>query len=344
MLPWFKDNQFPLYLAPMAGVTDYVFREICKNLGADTLVTEFVSAEGILQQDERTRRYTEFPDGQRPVGVQLFGSHPENLAKAAQKVVNWKRPEFIDINFGCPVNKVVSRNGGSSMLRDCPALAAVTEALVKAVDVPVTAKIRIGWDQNSINAVHICQLLESTGVQAIAIHGRTRAQGYTGLADWEVIGECAESVRIPVIGNGDIASGADVEKRRRETRVSGVMIGRAAMQYPWVFRDAKHYLKTGKQPTPASANERWELMRQHAAMAIARGHKGNERQTLTSMRSRLMAYSKGLPGGKSLRTRFAHLSSITELEDIAAEHLASLNDLSPRHRELNGPQLAGKGI
>ncbi|QQL44577.1 tRNA dihydrouridine synthase DusB [Sulfuriroseicoccus oceanibius] len=345
MLHWLQDKSaFPLYLAPMAGVTDYVFRQICHELGADVMVTEFVSAEGIIQQDERTRRYTEFPDEQRPVGVQLFGANPENLAKAAQKVVAWKRPDFIDINFGCPVNKVVSRNGGSSLLRDCPLLGSVAEAIVKAVDVPVTAKIRVGWDQQSINAVEVCKLLENVGVQAVAIHGRTRSQGYTGEANWDIIGECADNVNIPVIGNGDIATGADVQKRKTETNVAGVMIGRAAMQYPWVFRDAKHFLKTGELPEPASVQERWELMRRHATLAIERGHKGNERQTLTGMRSRLMAYSKGLPGGRTLRTQFSQVSSISELEDIAATHMASLDDLPEHQRSLSHPQISGKGI
>jgi len=161
VLPWFSDDKFPLYLAPMAGVTDVVFRQICKELGADVMVTEFVSAEGILQRDDRTRKYTEFSEEQRPVGVQLFGADGERMGEAAKKILDWKQPDFIDINFGCPVNKVVSKNGGSSLLRDCPLLTSVATGVAKAVGdrVPVTAKIRIGWDEKSVNAVEVAKIL-----------------------------------------------------------------------------------------------------------------------------------------------------------------------------------------
>jgi nifR3 family TIM-barrel protein len=285
-------------------------------------VTEFVSSEGILRRDDRTRKYTEFDDAQRPVGVQLFGADPDHMAEAAKKVIDWKQPDFIDLNFGCPVNKVVSKNGGSSLLRDCPALTAVASTIAKAVPIPVTAKIRIGWDQHSVNAPRVVRLLEDCGIAAVAIHGRTRAQGYGGLADWDAIGECAESVRIPVIGNGDITSGHDVEMRLRQTKVRGLMIGRAAMSYPWVFREAKHYLKTGEQPGPVPADERWEFILRHCRMATEHGRYGAERFTVQAMRSRLMAYSKGLPAGRRLRDRFCHLQSLTELEDLAAEYLS----------------------
>lgn len=323
MLPWFANDRFPLYLAPMAGVTDIVFRRLCKELGAEVMVTEFVSAEGIVRRDDRTRKYTEFDDGQRPVGVQLFGANPESLAEAARKVVDWKRPDFIDINFGCPVNKVVARNGGSALLRDCPLLGRVASSIAEAVDVPVTAKIRTGWDRDHINAPEVCRLLEDSGIAAVAVHGRTRSQGYSGTADWEVIAACVEAVDIPVIGNGDIASGEDVA-RRQATGVSGVMIGRAAMTSPWIFRQARQYLDTGEPATPVPVEERWKLMCRHAALAVAQGHRGDERHTLMSMRSRFMAYTKGLPGGKHLRVRLSSVSSLTELEDIAAGHLASL--------------------
>jgi tRNA-dihydrouridine synthase B len=325
MLPWFQNGRFPLYLAPMAGVTDLVFRRICKELGADVMVTEFVSAEGIIQADERTRVYTEFEEEQRPVGVQLFGADGPRMAEAARKIIDWKQPDFIDINFGCPVKKVVSKNGGSSLLRDCPVLAQVAESIAKGVgeQVPVTAKIRIGWDQNLINAPEVCRILEESGMQAISIHGRTRAQGYSGEADWDVIDQCTREVSIPVIGNGDISSGADVELRKQTTGVSGVMIGRAAMQYPWVFRDAKHYLATGEHPSPVSLEERWELIIRHARMLIEWGKFSAEKYAIQSLRSRLMAYSKGLPAGKLLRTRFSTISSLAEIEDLAAEHLRS---------------------
>ncbi|MDF1741239.1 MAG: tRNA dihydrouridine synthase DusB [Verrucomicrobiales bacterium] len=325
MLPWFTNGQFPLYLAPMAGVTDLVFRRICKELGADVMVTEFVSAEGIIQADDRTRVYTEFDDEQRPVGVQLFGADGERMAEAARKIIDWKQPDFIDINFGCPVKKVVSRNGGSSLLKDCPVLADVASKIAKGVSnqVPVTAKIRTGWDQEMINAPEVCKILEDCGMQTIAIHGRTRAQGYTGEADWEIIDECSRTVSVPIVGNGDIATGEDVERRRNSTGVSGVMIGRAAMQYPWVFRDAKHYLETGEHPEPLSIEERWTLIHRHAKMLLEWGKFPTERHAMQSLRSRLMAYSKGLPQGKSLRNQFATVSSIDELDDIAEDYLAN---------------------
>jgi nifR3 family TIM-barrel protein len=329
-LPWFTAEACPLYLAPMAGVTDVVFRGLCKELGADVMVTEFVSAEGIMQADDRTRKYTEFDEAQRPVGVQLFGADAPRMGEAARKIIDWKAPDFIDINFGCPVNKVVSKNGGSSLLKDCPLLAEVASGVVKAVaptGVPVTAKIRTGWDVHSINAPQVVKILEDCGIQAVAIHGRTRSQGYTGQADWNVIGECVATARVPIIGNGDITTGADVEHRRRETGVSGIMIGRAAMHHPWVFQEAKHYLTTGQPPPPVSLENRWEFILRQARLTLVSARFQDERRAFQSMRSRLMAYSHGLPFGKRLRVRFSQLESLSQLEDIAAQSLQQSQSL-----------------
>ncbi len=332
MLPWFQ-NKFPLYLAPMAGVTDLIFRRICKELGADVMVTEFVSAEGIMQADSRTRKYTEFTDEQRPVGVQLFGADGERMGEAARKIVDWKRPDFIDINFGCPVNKVVARNGGSSLLKDCPVLASVAAGVAKAVgdQVPVTAKMRIGWDEKTINAVEVAKILEDNGMQAIAVHGRTRAQGYGGEANWEVIDAVARAVSIPVIGNGDISCGEDLVKRKSTTAVSGVMIGRAAMQNPWVFREAKHFLETGKTLPSVPLEERWLLVLRHCRLAVESARYGDEKQTLTAMRSRLMSYCKGFPGARDLRQRLCQVASVAEVEDLAAYSIgqAELAEVEP---------------
>ena len=323
MLPWFAKGQFPLYLAPMAGVTDRVFRSICKEFGADVMVSEFVSSEGIIRRDERTRKYTEFDDTQRPIGVQLFGADGKRMAEAAKKIIDWKEPDFIDLNFGCPVNKVVAKNGGSSLLRNCPALAEVASAVVTGVgeQVPVTGKIRVGWDNNMINAVEVSGILEDCGIAAVSVHGRTRSQGYSGEADWEVIDACARAVTVPVIGNGDICSGSDVKRHKEQTAVRGVMIGRAAMQNPWVFRDAKHYLQTGKHPEPATTRERWEVITRHCTDAISWGRYGNECRTMMAMRSRLMAYTKGLPGGKRLRVALCRVESLDQLNEIAAGHM-----------------------
>jgi len=318
-LPWFS-NRFPLYLAPMAGVSDKIFRQLCKEYGADVLTTEFVSAEGIFRRNERTRKYLDFDEIERPIGVQLFGADAKHMAEAARQVIDWVRPDFIDLNFGCPVNKVVAKNGGSALLKDCPTLATVAAAVVSAVaPLPVTAKIRIGWDADSINASRVARILVDAGIAAITVHGRTRAQGYAGTADWEVIGEVAGSIPIPVIGNGDLASAAEVTKRHRETRIAGAMIGRAAMSAPWIFKQSKQYLATGKITTSPSLFERWDLVLRHCQLAVR--DRGAEEAAIRSMRARLMAYSRAMPDAKRLREKFSHVSTLAEVERIAEENI-----------------------
>ncbi|HEY5753782.1 MAG TPA: tRNA dihydrouridine synthase DusB [Chthoniobacterales bacterium] len=322
MLPWFQ-NQFPLYLAPMAGVTDHIFRALCKEQGADVLVTEFVSAEGILRRNERTCEYLKFSEVERPLGVQLFGAEPETLAEAAKAVIDWVQPDFIDLNFGCPVNKVVSKLGGSALLKDCPLLGRVAEAVVRgASEVPVTGKIRIGWSDTTINARETAHILENSGVQAVAVHGRTKEQGYSGQANWDVIGEVAEAISIPVIGNGDISSAMDVMLRRAQTRIAGVMIGRSAMSSPWIFRQIRHHLATGELLPEPSMEKQWEFILRHCELTVA--DRGREIPAMHSLRARLMAYSRGMPGGKLLRGKFQSVSTLDELRGIAGEHLASL--------------------
>jgi len=320
MLPWFQDSQRPLYLAPMAGVTDSVFRRICKEQGADVTVTEFVSAEGILHRNERTREMIRFDSLERPIGVQLFGADPDHLAEATKVVIDWVQPDFIDLNFGCPVNKVVCRQGGAALLRDCPLLEKVACAVVKAATpCPVTAKIRLGWDAKTINSNETGRVLEAAGVEAIAVHGRTREQGYSGLADWTRIEEVAGTLSIPVVGNGDIRSAQEVADRFRTTKVRGLMIGRAAMANPWLFRQAKHYLERG-EPLPDPTPEfRWKHILRHCTLAV--GESGAEQHTMCSLRGRLMAYSKGMPGGRMLRSEFQRVATLAQLEDLAARHL-----------------------
>ncbi len=302
----------------MAGVTNTIFRQICLDHGADVLTSEFVSAEGILHRNQRTREYLDFSERERPVGVQLFGGNPEALAEAARHVADWVHPDFIDLNFGCPVNKVVSKQGGSALLKDCPLLERVARAVVAAVHpLPVTAKIRTGWNASTINATTTATILEQAGIQRLAIHGRTKEQGYTGEADWNVIAQVADTVSIPVIGNGDIASGADAKKRITESRVAGLMIGRAAMTNPWIFTEIKCTLN-GDPFTPPTDADRWTLLIDHARREAQR--RGDERRAIHSLRSRLMAYSRALKNGKALRPKFTKVDSVTELEDLAAEH------------------------
>jgi tRNA-dihydrouridine synthase B len=321
VLPWFSDEKFPLYLAPMAGVSDKIFRQLCKSYGADVLVTEFVSAEGIFRRNERTREYLEFDEIERPIGVQLFGGNAPHMAEAARQVVDWVQPDFIDLNFGCPVNKIVAKNGGSALLKDCPTLAAVAEAVVRAVaPLPVTAKIRIGWDADSINAPRVAQLLEDLGVAAIAVHGRTRAQSYSGAADWKVIGEVAAAVSIPVIGNGDLANACDVACRRAETKIAGAMIGRAAMSAPWIFGQIKEYLATGVVPPAPELSEKWELIKRHCQLAVQNW--SAEEPAIRSMRARLMAYCKGFPESKNLREKLQQVCTLADIARIAEEHLS----------------------
>src|SRR5712691_634777 len=235
-LSWFSG--FPLYLAPMAGISDKIFRQLCKEYGADVLTTEFVSAEGIFRRNERTREYLDFDEIERPIGVQLFGAEAQHMAEAARQVVDWVRPDFVDLNVGCPVNKVVSKNGGSALLKDCPTLANVAAEVVRAIaPLPTTAKIRIGWDADSVNAVRVARILADAGIAVLTVHGRTRAHGYSGSADWNVIGEVAVGVPIPVIGNGDLAMAAVIVRGRSETGIAGAMIGLADMSAPWIFRE-----------------------------------------------------------------------------------------------------------
>jgi tRNA-dihydrouridine synthase B len=326
MLPWF-DHMRPLYLAPMAGVTDSVFRRLCKEQGADVLVTEFVSADGILHRNEHTRQMLDFREEERPIGVQLFGADPYRMAEAAKSVLDWVEPDFIDLNFGCPVNKVVSKHGGSALLRDCPLLERVVLAVVQAVSPrPVTAKIRLGWSSDTINATTTATILEHSGIAAVAVHGRTKEQGYSGVADWEAIAQVAETVSIPVVGNGDLGDVEDIVLRLRSTKVRGLMIGRAAMTSPWLFRRAKHFLQTGEFLPDPSLEERWNHVLRHCRMATA--ERDSERHTMAALRGRLMAYSKGMPGGRTLRAELQRVTSVAQVEAISEKHLEEAASVS----------------
>lgn len=314
----------PLFLAPMAGVTNSVFRRICKARGADVLTTEFVSADGIMHRNERTEHYVDFTPEEHPLGVQLFGGDPDQLARGAQAVIDWKQPDFIDINFGCPVNKVVCKNGGSALLRDGKLLAAIAAAVVRAAaPLPVTAKIRTGWDAQSVNATDNARYLEDAGIKRLTVHGRTRAQGYSGEADWDVIAAVANAVQIPVVGNGDIDSANIALRRWRETPVSGLMIGRAAMTTPWLFQEIKNAFRGEQAPPAPSLADRWDLIEDHCRQELSRWRKTEK--GMHAMRSRLMAYSRGLRASRELRRRFGAVESLDELAEIRAWHESAVH-------------------
>jgi nifR3 family TIM-barrel protein len=307
----------------MAGVTNTVFRRLCRREGADVLTSEFVSADGILHRNARTREYLEFDPSERPYGVQLFGGDPAHLAEAARAVVDWVQPDFIDLNFGCPVNKVVCREGGSALLKNCPLLEKVARAVVQSVaPLPVTAKIRLGWDARSINAVTNARILQDCGIQRLAVHGRTKEQGYSGEADWATIAAVVAAVQIPVIGNGDLTSPDIALRRLRESGVHGLMIGRAAMTSPWLFRQIRAALSGTPIPEDPPMPERWERILEHVRLEIA--WRGSEEFALRSMRSRLMAYTRGMPGGRHLREKLSHVTTLQGLCSTAADHLQAL--------------------
>ena len=313
-LPFIKTD-FPLFLAPMAGVTDPIFRTICKELGADVMVTEFVSAEGILQAWERNRRYTKIEESHRPIGIQLFGADGAHMGEAARIILDHEKPDFIDINFGCPVPKVVGKNGGSSLLKDLPLLASVAAGVVKAVGdrIPVTAKIRIGWDFQNLCAMDACRLLEDAGISMITIHGRTRAQMYTGEADWTLIGEVKNNPRmhIPIIGNGDVTTPQRAKECFDRYGVDAVMIGRASFGRPWIFKEVKHYLETGEEIPPLSSEWKLNVLRQEVEDSVKLL---DERRGILHVRRHLAASPlfKGIPNFRE--TRIAMLRAETKEE------------------------------
>ena len=322
ILPWFNGGKFPLFLAPMARFTDVEFRQLCKDQGADVMVTEFVQADAIIRGDERLWETVDFTESQRPMGIQIFGSNPNSMGQAARLLVDRMQPDFIDINFGCPAARVICMDAGSSMLRDLPKLAAVTQAVIKAVpETPVSIKIRIGWDNTSIVAQEVGNIAQDLGAQALAIHGRTKEQGYRGVANWEVISKVAEDLTIPVIGNGNITSAAEVLQLRKTTNCAGLMIGRAALGYPWIFRDIKHTLQYGNVPNPPSIAERWDTIINYARNIMNRPYREQKHKDLRWMRPKFIALTKAMPGSRKIRTELGAVVQLADLQRVAAEHV-----------------------
>jgi nifR3 family TIM-barrel protein len=322
-LPWFGEGRCPLYLAPMAGFTDGPFRRLCKEQGADVLVTEFVHAESLLRGHATVWRDLHFTAMERPLGVQIFGGEPEAMAAAARLVVDRLRPDFMDLNFGCPADKVTCRNEGSSLLRDLPLLERIARAVAAAVPgTPVTAKFRLGWDAQSIVALEAARRLEDAGMSALAVHGRTKEQGYSGGADWETIAAVAEAVRVPVVGNGSVDSPAVAARLRRETKVAGLMIGRAALGYPWIFREMKAAMAGETHPAKPTLAERWGAVVRYMDERLAVEGKDPATGSLSSLRTALKSLVKGMPDGAMLRGALERVQTRAEILALAAENQA----------------------
>jgi tRNA-dihydrouridine synthase B len=325
MLPWFANNAFPLYLAPMARFTDITFRAFCKRQGADVLVSEFVMSEALLRDDPRVWETVAFTPEQRPMGVQIFGSCKESMASAARLVEERIAPDFIDLNFGCPADRVTCMDAGSSLLRHPSKLASIVEAVVKRVQkTPVTVKMRLGWAHDSIVAHEVARLVEEAGAQAIAIHGRTKEQGYSGEADWETIDAVARERSVPVIANGNIRSAADVLYLQQKTACAGAMIGRAAQGYPWIFSEIKYYREHGTLPEPPTVAERWETLIDYARQVLARPYNADYANDLRWMRPKLLSLTKEMPGARRLRGAIGKVVHLADIEALAAEHLRQL--------------------
>ncbi len=324
MLPWFQEEKFPLYLAPMAGFTDIGFRMLCREQGADVVVSEFVLADAIVMGDIKVWNLIEFTEEQRPMGIQLFGSEPEVIARAARMIWEKLKPDFIDINYGCPARKVTCKQAGSSLLKDLPMLAGIAAAAVKELEgeCPVTAKIRIGWDSDTIVALDAGKALEDAGVQVLAIHGRTKTQGYKGDANWDVIDSVAKALTIPVIGNGSVGGVYDVQAMRQNYAVSGLMVGRVALGNPWLFRELRAACEGTEAPAGPTVEECWEAIVRYAD--IMKGHYTHlpEKQVVGIMRPRIVKFLRGFSGARAFRNRLGRVESFGAVRELRDECLA----------------------
>jgi nifR3 family TIM-barrel protein len=311
--------QVPLYLAPMAGVSESPFRRLCARFGADVVITEFLSAEGIRRENEATLSKLRFGADERPIGVQIFGAEPEAMGDAARLVTDLFQPEFIDINFGCPVKKVVKRNGGSGCLRDLDLVQRVIRAVIAGTHLPVTVKIRSGWNEDMRDPVGIALRCQDAGARTLTLHARTRTQMYTGHARWEEIAAVTQALSIPVIGNGDIKSPHDAIRMREQTGCDAVMIGRGSFGQPWIFDQTKD-LMAGRpmRPTPP-VEERFAVALDHARMVQA--YEIDPKGAAIEFRKHLGWYVKGLPSSADLRRKLYAVTSFAEVEGIFGEYL-----------------------
>lgn len=311
-------GDFPLLLAPMEDVSDPPFRMLCKEHGADVVYTEFVSAEGLIRDAAKSTMKLDIYEKERPVGIQVFGGNIDSMLEACD-IIEASKPDIIDINFGCPVTKVVSKGAGAGILKDIDKMVELTDAMVKRTNLPVTVKTRLGWDQSTIKILEVAERLQDVGIKSIAIHGRTRKQMYKGKADWTLLREIKNNPRmhIPVFGNGDVKTPEDAIRMRDEYGLDGAMIGRASIGHPWVFREIQHFLKTGKKLPKPTLQERVEAARRHLTTAIA--WKG-ERLGVLETRRHYSQYFKGMPGFKPYRIKMV-------TSDDSADVFAALEEV-----------------
>ena len=308
---------FPLLLAPMEDVSDPPFRALCKEHGADLMYTEFISSEGLIRDAIKSRQKLDIFDYEKPIGIQIFGGDEEAMALSS-KIVSVTKPDLVDINFGCPVKKVVCKGAGAGVLKDIDLMVRLTKAVVNATDLPVTVKTRLGWDNNSLNIEEVAERLQDVGIKALSIHGRTRMQMYKGEADWSLIAKVKNNPRIhiPIFGNGDIDSPEKALAYKNRYGVDGVMIGRAAIGYPWIFREIKHFLDTGQHLAAPSIEERVAACKKHLDGSMA--WKG-ERLGILEMRRHYANYLKGFPNIKEFRARLVISLDKNELYEILEE-------------------------
>jgi tRNA-dihydrouridine synthase B len=318
-LPYASAHPVPLLLAPMAGVSEAPFRQICRAMGADILLSEFLSSEALRRRIRNTLQDAEFEEIERPIGIQIYGANAEAMAEAARLITEHYRPEFIDINFGCPVKKVVQRNGGSGCLRDMDLVERIIRAVVAATHLPVTVKTRSGWNEEFRDPIGIALRMQDAGARAFTLHARTRTQMFSGRANWDEIARVVEALEIPVIGNGDVHSADDIVRMREHTGCAGIMVGRGAFGNPWLFRDGRARLAGREAPPPPTPAERFRVALEHARLAIRL--QGDTRKTVIEFRKHLGWYTKGLHGASDLRQRLFQIESIAEAEAIFLEYL-----------------------
>jgi nifR3 family TIM-barrel protein len=318
--PFPIDSELPLYLAPMAGVSESPFRRVCRKFGADVVVTEFLSAEAIRRENKATLAKLKFGPDERPIGVQIFGAEPDAMADAAALVTDVFQPEFIDINFGCPVKKVVRRNGGSGCLKDLDMVQSIIRAVAAATHLPVTVKIRSGWNEEMRDPVKIGLKCQEAGATALALHPRTRTQMYSGSARWEEIAAVVDALEIPVIGNGDIKTAEDAVRLQRQTGCAAVMIARGAFGQPWIFNQTKALLAGLPKPEAPGVAERFAIAMDHARMVD--NYEADLAGAAIEFRKHLGWYVKGLRDSAELRKKLYVVNRFSEIEGIFAEYLA----------------------